>query len=261
MHVTAVQFDIAWEDKTSNFQAVRNLLDPLPPHRGELILLPEMFATGFSMNTGAIAETAGGTTEEFLSSLARTRGAYVVGGAAVRGKDGECRNKALVFGPDGNLVVFYAKMRLFSPGGESQHYRPGRGPVVFTAGECRVAPFICYDLRFPELFRKAADIARPELYVVIASWPEQRISHWLKLLQARAVENQAYVIGVNRIGADPLCKYNGHSLIVDPQGEILADAGSTQEMLHRELDLQPLWNYRKKLPFLDDMTPALSGTA
>jgi omega-amidase len=116
-----------------------------------------------------------------------------------------------------------------------------------------VSPFVCYDLRFPELFRDAARKSRPELFVVIANFPKKRIQHWTRLLQARAIENQAYVMGVNRIGTDPYYEYSGDSIIVDPDGEILANAGSEERYISAELDLAKLTKYRSGLPFLNDM--------
>jgi omega-amidase len=253
MNVVGVQFDISWEDKEANFKKVRRLVSQLSLEKDSLIVLPEMFATGFSMNTAAIAESYRGKTEQFLSELARECGVYFIGGAAMRGKDGHPRNKALVFGPTGELLGFYAKMRPFSPGGEKEHYTAGDRPIAVAWGESKIAPFICYDLRFPELFRQVTATHRPELFVVIANWPEKRVLHWVRLLQARAIENQAYVIGVNRIGADPYYTYPGRSMIVDFNGEIVADAGSIEGCVHAKLDLEAVRKYRKGLPFLEDL--------
>src|SRR5262249_19282743 len=141
-------------------------------------------------------------TEQFLSETAREFGICLIAGAAMRGKDGRARNKALIFSPTGELLAFYAKMQPFAPGGEADHYAAGERPVTFRWENAVVSPFVCYDLRFPEIFREAVTAHRPELFVVIASWPEKRIAHWSTLLKARAIENQAYVIGVNRIGKD-----------------------------------------------------------
>jgi len=253
VNVIALQHDIAWEDKPSNFATVRRLLTEAEPGKDSLVVLPEMFATGFSMNADTIAEDYGGSTEQFLAGLARGFGVWLVAGAAMRGRDGHPRNKALVFSPAGELLAFYAKMQPFTPGGEQEHYRAGQGPVVFRWAGCTVSPFICYDLRFPEVFRAAVAAHRPELFVVIANWPEKRISHWVALLQARAIENQAYVVGVNRLGSDPFYAYAGRSLIINPQGEILADAGDREGCIHAQLDLAALQRYRKGLPFLEDM--------
>lgn len=253
--VLALQFNIAWENKPVNFATVRRLLRQAAPEKDSLVVLPEMFATGFDMNAAAIAESAGGETEQFLAATAKEFGVCLVGGAAMRGNDGQARNKALVFSPEGGLLAFYAKMRPFTPGGEHEHYTAGERPIVFRWGPCSVAPFICYDLRFPELFREVAATHRPELFVVIANFPAKRIGHWQALLKARAIENQAYVVGVNRVGNDPLYEYGGHSLIVDPLGEVLADAGEREDFIGAELDLPNLRKYRAGLPFLDDLKP------
>jgi omega-amidase len=253
MKIFGLQIDIAWENKPANFEKVRRLLKQGAPERDSLVVLPEMFATGFSMNTAAMAEPYGGETEQFLSGLAKEQGVYLVAGAAMRSNQGRPRNKALVFEPGGKLLGFYAKMRPFSPGGESEHYAAGDRPMVFLWIECTVAPFVCYDLRFPELFRQVVAANRPELFVVIANWPEKRIAHWVRLLQARAIENQAYVVGVNRVGTDPFYSYTGRSMIVDYNGEILAEAGPGESFVEGQLDLEPLKKYRKGLPFLDDL--------
>jgi omega-amidase len=253
MNVLALQFDIAWENKAANFARVRQLLAQAAPAKDSLVVLPEMFATGFSMNAEAIAEPYGGLTEQFLANTAREFGICLVAGAAMRGHDGKARNKALVFSPTGELLAFYAKMRLFTPGGEADHYTAGERPVAFRWGDCTVSPFICYDLRFPEIFRAAVATHRPELLVVIANFPEKRVQHWVRLLQARAIENQAYVVGGNRLGSDPYYAYPGRSLIVDPQGEILADGGDREDCIRAELDLAGLRKYRAGLRFLDDL--------
>ncbi len=255
MQVIGLQYDVVWEDKRANFATVERMLEAAAPRPGALVVLPEMFATGFSMNTGSIADPVNGETERFLSGLARSRQVFVLAGAAVRGQDGRCRNKALAFGPGGELLAFYAKMRPFSPGEEDRHYQAGEQTVAFHTSDCAVAPFICYDLRFPELFRQAVAKDRPELFAVIANWPAKRLHHWVRLLQARAIENQAYVIGVNRVGQDPHFQYAGRSLVVDPDGEILVDVGSAEATLAAELDLQKLRQYRQGLPFLADLRP------
>lgn len=253
VNVLALQLDIAWENKRANFEKVRRLLTQAAPERDALVVLPEMFATGFSMNVASIAEAAGGETEQFLAAAAEEFGVWLIAGAAIRGKDGRARNKSLVFSPAGNLVAFYAKMRPFTPGGESEHYTAGTGPVVFRWRDCTVSPFVCYDLRFPELFRQAAAAHQPELFVVIASWPGKRMLHWVRLLQARAIENQAYVVGVNRVGHDPYYPYPGRSLIADFNGDIVADAGETEGFCQAQLDLPALRKYREGLPFLADL--------
>ena len=253
MIIFAIQSDITWENTAANFDRVRGLLEKAAPEPGSLVALPEMFATGFSMNTGATAEVYGGETERFLAATAKQFGIFLLGGAAMKGRDGRVRNKALLFSPKGELAGFYAKMRPFTLGGESEHYTAGEKPAVFQCGDCAVSPFVCYDLRFPEIFRASAAAHQPELFVVIANWPEKRIVHWIRLLQARAIENQAYVVGVNRVGRDPYYTYVGRSVMVDFNGDILEDAGDAEGFIQAELDLDTLRKYRQGLPFLRDL--------
>ena len=252
MNVIGVQFDIAWENKQANFEKVRRLLSEEAPERDSLVVLPELFATGFTMNA-AMAEEYGGETELFLAQTAQEFGVCVLGGVAVRGRDGRMRNKALAFGPSGELLAFYAKRQPFTLGGERQHYVAGEKLSAFHWAGCMIAPFICYDLRFPELFRKVAAAHRPELFAVIANWPEKRIHHWTRLLQARAIENQAFVIGVNRTGRDPNHQYPGHSAILDQHGELLQEMVASEGCVRASLDFPALRNYRRELPFLDDL--------
>jgi len=252
MKIYCVQLDIAWENKQANFHRAERLLEASPPQPGALVLLPEMFATGFSMNVTAIREDRSGETEQFLAGLARKHGAYVMGGLAAARANDKGANQAVVFSPEGQEVARYCKLQPFTPGGESKHYEAGRAPLLFEWQGFSVAPFICYDLRFPEHFRAATRLGA-QLITVIANWPIVRIHHWVALLQARAIENQAYVAGVNRCGTDPKLTYNGRSLIVGPKGDILADAGHAECVISAETSLAELMTYRKELPFLADM--------
>lgn len=249
--VCGYQFDLAWEDAPENLARVADWLKERRPEAGTLVVLPEMFTSGFSMNPGRAAQPAGGPSEAGLGALARSHGIWLVAGLAVQ-QHPRCTNEAVVWGPDGTVVLRYRKQRPFTPGGERDQYASGSEPKHFVWEGITVAPFICYDLRFPELFRVATSRWRPELFVVIASWPEKRVQHWVRLLQARAIEGQAYVIGVNRTGRDPSFGYPGRSVIVDPMGEIVADAGAETGTAEAALDLDALREYRTKLPFLED---------
>jgi predicted amidohydrolase len=210
-----------------------------------------MFATGFSMNAAAVREGLPSETEQFLGGLAAEHELFIMGGLAVAEPSGQTRNQAVVFSPSGQLLARYNKIHLFTPAGEAEHYAPGTELVTFSWNRCVVAPLICYDLRFPELFRGALDRA-VQLFAVIANWPVKREAHWVTLLQARAIENQAYVAGVNRCGADPKYAYPGHSLIVDPQGKILAELGNREGVIQAEADLGALEDWRNEFPALKD---------
>ena len=258
MIVYGCQLNIVWEDKSANFERVRSLLCKrrIPP--GSLIILPEMFATGFSMNSRDIAEPVNGVTTEFLRQLATERRSYVLGGLARRsGK--KVFNEALCIAPSGEWVARYAKLHPFSPGGESDHYAAGHHLTVFAIGRLKVAVFICYDLRFPEAFR-AAVTHGAEVMVVIANWPSRRHLHWTALLQARAIENQAYVIGVNRCGRDPKLDYSGGSVVFDPHGKIVTSAGKQESILAVRLDPELPARWRNEFPVLKDIRPSLIKT-
>lgn len=256
MQVALYQFDMAWEDKPANYKRVASRVAAagLPP--GTLVVLPEMFATGYSMNAAAITEPVDGPTAAFLAGLAAEHRVYVVGGAAVADGQGKPRNEALAFDPGGRLVARYAKRQLFSLAKENVFYTPGEEPAAFDWEGCRVGLNVCYDLRFPEVFRPQAQ-AGVDLYAVIANWPVTRIEHWVALARARAIENQAYVVAVNRCGRDPWLEYTGRSQIVGPHGNVLADAGGAEGIVTAEVDLIGLREYRRAFPALADMRPDL----
>lgn len=251
MKVFAVQFDIAWEDKIANFAKVRALLAATPPAPDSLVVLPEMFATGFSMKLSATRQTPAQEDEAFLAGLAREHRAFVMGGVVGPGAGEMGRNDSVAFSPHGALLARYTKIHPFSLGGEAQGHAAGTDIVIFECGGFTVAPFVCYDLRFPEIFRAAAHRGA-NLFVVIALWPAKRQQHWLMLLQARAIENQAFVIGVNRVGIEPQFSYAGRSVVVDPHGIIIADAGEQERVLSATLDAETVHAWRRDFPALPD---------
>lgn len=251
MKIAAVQLDIAWEDKAANFAKVRALLAAAPPEPESLIVLPEMFACGFSMNLTITRQYEAREDETFLAALAREHRAFVMGGVVSPGPDEMGRNESVIFSPDGALLARYTKIHPFSLGGEAQGHAAGEDVVTFACGGFVVAPFVCYDLRFPEIFRAAARRGA-DLFVVIALWPSKRQQHWLTLLQARAIENQAYVIGVNRVGVEPQFSYSGRSVVVDPHGVIIADAGEQERILNAAIDPATVHAWRRDFPALRD---------
>jgi len=251
MKIYCCQLDIAWENKGENFKRVRTLLDQRRLAPGSLVVLPEMFATGFTMNAAAIAEPINGPTDGFLRGLAREKGIFVLGGLARPASRGRIHNEAVCFAPSGRRMAGYEKLHLFSPGGESRHYAPGAAVTLFRWGKLKVAISICYDLRFPEIYRMAVQRGASAL-VVIANWPGKRHSHWTALLHARAIENQAYAIGVNRCGHDPHLGYHGGSLVVNPQGQTVAEAGRGETVISAKLDLIAMNRLRADFAVLRD---------
>ncbi len=255
LHVVACQLDIAWEDKTESHRRAAALLDQARPPQGSLVVLPEMFSTGFSMNVDATAEGEERPSERFLVDSARRLAACTLGGVVTRWRPGVlAENQAVAFAPDGSELARYTKIHPFSFTGEDRRFARGREVVTFLWGGCTVAPFVCYDLRFPEVFRVAA-LRGATVLVVIANWPAPRESHWLALLGARAIENQAYVVGVNRCGRDPQVAYSGRSRIVDPRGRVLAEAGEEAGTIDADLDLDAVLAYRREFPVLADVDP------
>lgn len=259
MRVIVVQPDMAWEDKSANFDQVRSLLAGAEVPAGSLIVLPEMFATGFSMNVAGIAEPAeGGETQRYVESLASQYRSTVLAGLVVRAADGRGLNQALAIGPDGREVGRYSKMHPFTFAGEDQHYAAGDEVVVLPVGQFQVGLHVCYDLRFPELYRQSVRRGA-DVLVTMANFPLARQSHWLSLNVARAIENQAYVVGCNRCGRDPGNDYGGRSLVVDPQGAVLADGGDQAGIVSADLETAVVSEYRSKFPALADMRERLMG--
>jgi predicted amidohydrolase len=246
VHVIGIQLDIVWENKSANHDKVRSILTSARPLPGTLVVLPEMFATGFSMNVSTITDDDG-TTQQFLAGIAREYRVNVLAGIVSEG-----HNEAVWYDTEGREVDRYEKIHLFSHAGETQHFIAGVWAPAWNCYAFTLTPVICYDLRFPELFRDCVKRGA-NLFAVIANWPTSRLDHWLTLLKARAIENQAYVIGVNRCGRDPNVEYPGRSQIISPRGEVLADAGEKEGTIRGELDFAALQAYRKEFPALQDM--------
>lgn len=255
MKAYLVQVDIAWRDKEANFAKVRALLASAGVGPGGLVVLPEMFATGFDVEFGDLAEGEMGNLErtgEFLAQLARETGCTVQGTGISRGQGRMRRNLAVAYAPDGTPLASFTKLHPFTYGGEHKRFESGKDVSCYTAGSFTVSPLICYDLRFPEAFRQAMH-AGAQVFCVVANWPRVRQAHWLPLLQARAIENQAYVLGVNRCGSDKFLDYAGESVAFGPRGEQLALAGSNETVLTVDLDGAALQKWREEFPVLNDI--------
>lgn len=255
MNAHLVQFDIAWEDKRENFRRVAAMLESAPISSGDLIVLPEMFDTGFSFNVSKTND-ADSQTLDFLRGLARARQVTVQGARTVIGPDGRGRNRATIVGPEGAVLVEYDKIHPFSYGRESEFFSGGERVVTYAwmhAGEKAViCPAICYDLRFPELFRIGL-LAGAEVFAVGANWPAPRKLHRRALLVARAIENQAFVLGVNRVGSDPTLAYAGGTMAIDPQGNVMAELDDQPGVLTVALDLAALRQWRATFPAWRDL--------
>lgn len=249
--VAGVQMDIAWEDPAESFARARALAERAVSGGARLVVLPEMFATGFSMNSVAMAAHAPAVTA-FLSELAVELGVFVAGGFADP-HEPRPRNACAVFSPSGAELGRYHKIHPFSLAREDRFFVGGERLVTVEVEGARVTPIICYDLRFSEPFRETA--AATDLYLVIANWPEARRHHWRTLLVARAIENQAWVLGVNRVGEGNRLQYAGDSLLVDPLGEVRAAATMDPAVVAGAVDVERVAALRAKYSFVADRRP------
>jgi predicted amidohydrolase len=248
--IAAVQHDIVWEDRDANFERLAPQVARAVGAGAELVLLTETFSTGFSMTPG-IGEPEGGPSAQFLAGQAAEHGVWV-GGTCPEIADGaELPYNAFVLaGPDGTTHR-YRKLHPFTHAGEHERFRAGEKPTTVEIGGLRITPFICYDLRFANVFWDAAPAT--DVYLVPANWPSPRRHHWQTLLQARAIENQAYVVGVNRVGAAGNgLVHLGDSRIISPIGERLETAAGVETMLLVDVDAAEVAATREKFAFLPD---------
>jgi predicted amidohydrolase len=251
VRVALAQMDLAWEDVLENHRRAARLLEQAAAGRARLVLLPEMFSTGFSLDSRRIAQPPGGPSESFLREQAARLGLWILASVPESGEPSP-RNMALLVSPDGS-VVRYAKIHPFSYAGEDRVYTAGDRVVTAEIDGVRVTPFVCYDLRFPEPFRTAA--ADTDLFAVVANWPDQRREHWRALLRARAIENQAYVVGVNRAGDGNGLHYAGDSAAIAPLGETIVEADEREQVLFCDVDPDVVMKLRTRFPALEDRRP------
>ncbi len=253
MRVAGLQLDIVWETPAENFRRADALAGQAADSGARLLALPEMFATGFSMRADAMASYAL-EIREFLADLATRHQLWVIGGFAEPGEKRPA-NSCGVFGPDGREILHYRKIHSFSLADEQEHYEAGDQIGTVEIEGVRVTPLICYDVRFPELFRVAATTT--DLFVVIANWPTRRAYAWRTLLTARAIENQVWVLGVNRVGDANGYPHWGDTSLVDPWGEVVGTLADKPGVVAGEVDAEVVRKARERFHFLDDRRPDL----
>ena len=248
MNISIIQPDLVWEDKSRNFRNLDELISPLF-NKTDIIILPEMFNTGFSMNPEQLSEAPDEETFEWMIKVA-DKGNFGLCGSYIVKQDMHFFNRWIFVTPESESW-YYDKRHLFSMGGEDKFFSPGKTRLVFIFRGIRISPYICYDLRFPVWSRNCNDY---DLMINAANWPESRSEVWNTLLKARAIENQCYVAGVNRIGTDGNgIKYCGESVILDPYGRIIASANSNEQgSITGEISMTELSDFRKKFPVLND---------
>lgn len=257
LSISLLQTSLHWEDPRQNLQHIGEQLKALPSNT-HLTILPEMFSTGFSMNPASYAETMEGPTVQWMKSLASEKKTILVGSIMIKEAD-RYFNRLLWVMPNGQMGQ-YDKRHLFAYANEDQHYTPGNKRLIASVNGWRINLQICYDLRFPVWSRQRPTYDeegnfQPEydILLYVANWPTRRIDAWNTLLRARAIENQCYVIGVNRIGADGNgIDHVGGSQVIDPLGNVLYSCESRAELYSSLLDPTPLKDFRARFPFLRD---------
>jgi predicted amidohydrolase len=251
MKATIVQCGLKWEDRDANLAHISSLLDRAAPGNG-IVVLPEMFTTGFTMNPAPLAEEMDGPTVRWMKERAAA-GGYALCGSLIIGEEGEFYNRML-FVTDGGELTFYDKRHLHSMSGEHTAYSLGNKRVVVAYREFSFNLQVCYDLRFPVWSRNRGDT---DVIIYSANWPAVRSNVWKSLLVARAIENQCYVIGVNRVGVNPDgTAYSGDSAIIGPKGDLLASLEpGTEGVVSAGLSMESLEKYRAEMPIWRDADP------
>jgi predicted amidohydrolase len=250
MRIAAIQHDIAWEDGDATRRHLEPMLAGAAAAGARLAVVTEMFATGFSLDADRIAEPEGGPTSTWMVAQAAQHGLWIYGSVPERSDVADKpRNVGVLAGPDGT-VHRYAKIHPFTFADEHLSYAAGDRTVTVDVEGLRVSLFVCYDLRFADDWWPLAPST--DVYLCCANWPEARRAHWQALLQARAIENQAYVVGVNRVGEGGGLTYSGDSRIFDPLGEMLAGAARTESVLLADIDAGEVAKVRDRFRFLPD---------
>lgn len=251
MRITIVQSTLQWEAAEANRRRFFEKLQPLAGQT-DVVVLPEMFTTGFSMNAKALAEPLDGPTLGWMRETAHQLGTAIAG-SFICAENGHYRNRLLWVFPDGQFQL-YDKKHLFALAGEHEHYTPGNEHAQIVWKGWRIRPLICYDLRFPEWARNSPGDEGYDLLIYAANWPSRRAHHWRSLLTARAIENQCYLAGVNIVGQDGNGhEYIGDSTIVDFSGQTLCHLAEQEGHFTAHLSIENLRAFRERLPFLKDM--------
>ena len=252
--ISTIQTNLYWENKAANLQMLEEKINSLY-QKTEIVVLPEMFSTGFSMKPEQFAETMDGPTVEWMKRLSASNRVIITGSLIIK-EAGNYYNRLIWMMPNGECG-YYDKRHLFAFAEEDKHYQAGSKRLIASVKGWKINLQVCYDLRFPVWARQTADknnhLPEYDVLIYVANWPEKRIHAWKTLLCARAIENQCYVIGVNRIGKDGNDIYHsGNSLVIDPLGEVLYHMADEEDVFTITLQKDWLEEVRTKLPFLKD---------
>lgn len=243
MKIGLFQYNISWENKAENKKKILSILGDSDLKDIDWIIFPEMTLSGFSMDL--TKTTTNDDDMNFFKKLSSSYKCSISFGGVI-----DANNRNITINKHGEMLSQYSKIHLFGYGDEHNHYKPGKEPVSFEIGGFIACPLVCYDLRFSYMFWDQA--IKTNLYYVIASWPASRREHWMTLLKARAIENQSYVIGVNRCGNDPKLSYAGDSVVIDPLGKELINCTDKEGLYTVEINMEELLMIRKTFPFIKD---------
>ncbi len=247
MKTALIQTSLFWENPNKNRVYITEKINSISQYV-DLIVLPEMFTSGFTMNPRTAAETMKGETISWLKEIAKTKNCAITGSLVIE-ENGNYYNRLVFVFPSGE-IYHYDKRHLFTLAGEDKVYTSGKDKLIVDYKGFKICPLICYDLRFPVFSRNVEDY---DVLIYVANWPKPRVNAWDILLKARAVENMSYVIGVNRIGVDENnLEYVGHSQAIDFLGNFIQEPHQTEEIFIVELNKEQLLETRKKLAFLND---------
>lgn len=249
MKTGLLQYAPVWENKKSNMQKIAQMIEK--SEKIDLLILPELTLTGFTMKSENFAENLNGETFRFYSKLCKEYNFNLFGGL-IEKEENNYFNSLLHINPNGELAACYRKIHPFTFSTENKYYTKGNETVVTKVNNWNAGLSICYDLRFPELYRQYGK-QKCELIINIANWPDTRIEHWRTLLKARAIENQCYVAAVNRVGDDPKLHYNGFSSIFDPMGNELISIKDEERIIAADIDINNVETVRNNFPFLNDI--------
>ena len=252
MKIATISLNIAWQDIEKNLVQAEKFILKAKTDGCDVVVLPEVFNTGFITDIGKFAEPPRGRTYQTLQNLASTNSINIVAGISEKPNNTKANNVAVVFDKSGHELAKYSKLHPFNFANEGKYFNAGDDVITFELEGTACSVFICYDLRFPEIFRQVSrDV---EVIFVVANWPNSRERHWERLLIARAIENQCYVIGVNRIGKDGVGQeFNGSSMVIDPLGDALLHTNNTNEYSVCDFSLSKVAMVREKFPFLNDI--------
>jgi predicted amidohydrolase len=252
--ITTIQSNLIWEDKEANLQLLQKKIDSIT-EKTEIVVLPEMFSTGFSMRAKELAETMDGETVEWMRTVSNKNGIILTGSVMIKEEE-KYFNRLIWMLPNGQYG-YYDKRHLFAYAEEDQYFNSGNKRLIASVKGWKINLLICYDLRFPvwarQSFDSTQDLAEYDVLIYVANWPERRSHAWKTLLCARAIENQCYVVGVNRVGDDAKnIHYSGNSLVIDPMGQVLYHMADEEDVNTITLSKEKLTEVRTKYPFLND---------